>query len=379
MPAPLPLVESFATIEDPRHGALYPLPEIMVLTVCAVISGADTFVAVEQFGKARLAWLRRLLPFERGTPSHDTLGRVFALIDPDAFEQCFQAWTHHVAQLTDGEVIALDGKTLRGSYDRASDQAPLHLVEAWASEQHLTLGQRRSAAGANEIETIPRLLEMLVLDGCIVTLDAMGCQVDIAAAILDAGADYVLQVKANQRALHADLRQFFDRHLRHGQEADVREVDGGHGRVEVRRCWAVEVAGQGWIDTARWPRLRSIAMIESERFEVEPGRGDGPACGKTSKQRRYVISSLPGAAERLLEATRRHWHIENRLHWTMDVVFGEDRSRVRRPEAAENLARVRRLAHSILRRDDRVKGGVQTKRMRAGWDPDYLEHLLGHL
>ena len=226
-----PLANSFEKLDDPRDGETFPLGEIVVLVVCATLSGADTFVAVKEFGESRLDWLRSLLPFEDGIPSHDTLSRVFRRIDPEQFEECFRTWTREAYEQTDGEVVAIDGKTLCGSADVATGQKPRHLVEAWACRQGLTLGQRRSESGSNEIEAIPELLETLVLEGCIVTIDAMGCQTDIAETICEAGADYVLRVKDNQEGLRADIERLFERRLERGFEADYTDVDGGHGRV----------------------------------------------------------------------------------------------------------------------------------------------------
>lgn len=377
------LLESFEPLEDPRHGEIYPLEEIVVLVICATISGADTFVAVQQFGEARLEWLRGLLPFEKGIPSHDVLSGVFGRIDPEQFEDCFRRWVQGIRRKTDGEVIAIDGKTLCGSGDRATGKGPRHLVEAWATEQRLVLGQRQSENGSNEIEAIPQLLETLRLEGCIVTIDAMGCQTDIAEAIQEAGADYVLRVKDNQESLRADIERAFDRCREHGARPGTTDVDGGHGRVETRRCWAMEVGGRGLIDSDRWAGVNSIALIETERFEADPGAESGAeagsAGGKTTIERRYVLSSLSPDASQLLEATRRHWRIENGLHWSLDVAFGEDDSQVRTGNAADNLGRVRRLALSMLKQDDSIDGGTETKRLRAGWDPDYLEHLLRQL
>jgi predicted transposase YbfD/YdcC len=378
-----PLANSFEELDDPRDGETFPLGEIVVLVMCATISGADTFVAVKEFGESRLDWLRGLLPFEDGIPSHDTLSRVFRRIDPEQFEECFRTWTREACEQTDGEVIAIDGKTLCGSGDVANGQDPRHLVEAWACEQGLTLGQRRSESGPNEIKAIPKLLETLVLEGCIVTIDAIGCQTDIAEAVCEAGADYVLRVKDNQKRLRADIERLFERRLERGFEADYTDVDGGHGRVETRRCWAIEVGGQGLIDSDRWAGVKSIALIETERFEAEPdpdGESEnGPVSGETATEKRYVISSLPPDAEQLLQASRRHWRIENGLHWRLDVAFGEDDSQVRTGSGAENLGRVRRLALSMLDQDDSIDGGTETKRLRAAWDTEYLEHLLGQL
>jgi predicted transposase YbfD/YdcC len=378
-----PLANSFEELDDPRDGETYPLGEIVVLVVCATLSGADTFVAVKEFGESRLDWLRGLLPYEDGIPSHDTLSRVFRRIDPGQFEECFRTWTREAYEQTDGEVIAIDGKTLCGSGDAATGQDPRHLVEAWACRQGLTLGQRRSEKGSNEIEAIPELLETLVLEGCIVTIDAMGCQTGIAEAICEAGADYVLRVKDNQEGLRSDIERLFERRLGRGFEADYTDVDSGHGRVETRRCWVIEVGGRGLIDSDRWAGVKSVALIETERFEAEPDPdetvGNGPVSGETATEKRYMISSLPPDAEQLVRASRRHWRIENGLHWRLDVAFGEDHSQVRTGSGAENLGRVRRLALSMLKQDESVDGGTETKRLRAAWDTEYLEHLLGQL
>jgi predicted transposase YbfD/YdcC len=379
-----PLVDSFAEIEDPRHprNTLYPIEEILLLAICGTISGADDFVSIAEFGEAKLGWLRGLLPFDHGVPSHDTLTRVFGQIEPSDFERCFRAWTRRVEEKTGGQVVAIDGKTLRGSRDRASGKGPLHLVEAWACGQELMLGQRRSEDGANEIEAIPELLETLTLEGCIVTIDAMGCQTSVAEAVTEAGADYVLRLKDNQSGLRADVERLFERRLDVGFEPGHTDVDAGHGRVETRRCWAINVAGKGLVDEGRWPGLQSVALVETERFVAEPQETTpeaGPAEGKTETERRYLISSLKADAEKILEASRRHWQIENGLHWTLDVAFGEDHSQVRTQNAAENLALVRRLVASAVKQDDRVDAGTKNKRKRAGWDDDYREHLLQNL
>jgi predicted transposase YbfD/YdcC len=377
----VPLIDHFAQIEDPRRSrnTLYPIEELLLLAICAVLSGADTFVAIEAFGRSKLDWLRGLLPYERGIPSHDTIGRVFGMLRPSEFERCFRAWTRRVQQQTCGEVVALDGKTVCGSGDRAAGADPLHVVEAWATEQELVLGQCRSSGGTNEIEAIPQLLEHLVLEGCIVTLDAMGCQTDVAAAILGAEADYVLRAKDNQAGLRADIERLFARRLVRGAAPDHTAVCGGHGRVETRCCWVLDVEDRGMIDQDRWPGLRSVALIETERFVAEPQTEGGCVKGTTETERRYLLSSLPAEAELMLRASRRHWGIENGLHWVLDVAFREDHSQVRAGHAAENVALLRRLAVSVLKQDEQVGAGIQTKRMRAAWDDDYRARLLQHL
>ena len=376
-----PLIDSFAEIEDPRHprNTLYPIEEILLLAICGAISGADDFVSIAEFGEAKLGWLRGLLPFEHGVPSHDTLTRVFGQIEPSEFERCFRAWTRRIEKKTDGQVVAVDGKTLRGSRDRASEEGPLHLVEAWATGQELMLGQKRSEDGAGEIATIPRLLEVLTLEGCIVTTDAMGCQTDVAEAITEAGADYVLRLKDNQKDLRTDVERLFKARLDIGVEPGHTDVDGGHGRVETRRCWAVDVAGKGLVDEARWPGLQSVALVETERFVAEPQSEAGRAEGETETERRYLISSLEADAEKILEASRQHWQIENGLHWVLDVAFEEDHSQVRTQNAAENLALLRRLVVSTVKKDDWIEAGTKNKRKRAGWDDEYRGHLLQKL
>jgi predicted transposase YbfD/YdcC len=394
------LIDSFAEIEDTRsaRNTLYPIEEIILLSICGAISGADDFVALEAFGQSKIDWLRGFLPYERGIPSHDTLGRVFAQINPSDFERCFRAWTRRVQEKTRGEVVAIDGKTVCGSGDRASGSPPLHLVQAWATEQQVMLGQRRSEDGSNEIKTVPPLLEVLALEGCIVTIDAMGCQTAIAAAILEAGADYVLRVKGNQKGLHRTISQLFKQKRALNQRFDWApdynwapdyigpdhvDVDSGHGRVETRRCWVMEVAGRGLVDEDRWPGLQSVALVETERFVAKPQAeaqaGDAAVQGETETERRYLISSLEANAEAILAASRQHWRIENQLHWVLDVAFREDHSPVRTGYAAENFALVRRLVTSVIQQDNREDGGTQTKRMRAAWDDDYREHLLQQL
>ena len=340
------IVKRLAELDDPREGPIYSIEGILLLTVCAVICGANTFVDVEQFGEVRLGWLRGLLPFEDGTPSHDTIGGLLGRVEPEAFERCFLGWKRRVAEQTEGEVVALDGKTLRGSYDNASDKAALHMVEAWASEQELVLGQKRSDGGKNEIETIPKLLSLLHVEGCIVTIDArVGCQKKIAEAITDQNADYVLALKDNQQGLRADVERLFEERLPRSSfsssggdgngrlaEPDCEQVSAGHGRVAVRRCWAVSVDGRGIVDEEGWPELRTVAMIESERFVAEPSAEEGRAEGQAQVERHYVVSSLEyvvssleaADAEEILKAKRDHWRIENGLHWRMDVSFRED-------------------------------------------------------
>jgi predicted transposase YbfD/YdcC len=372
------LVEYFATLPDPRieRTKQHPLLVILVIAICATLCGADDFVAMEQWARAREGWLRERLALPNGIPSHDTLGRVFARLDTEAFARCFLAWVAALRQTLGEEIIALDGKTLRHSFDRASQKAAIHMVSAWAATNHLVLGQVKVNEKSNEITAIPTLLQWLDLHGCIVTIDAMGCQTAIARQIVAQGGEYVLALKENQETLYADVVEFFE-DARARQFAAVthgfhREVDGGHGRIEIRCCWTV--AAIDWLRERHpaWEKLTAIVMVEAERR----------VGGKSSQERRYYISSLPGgtagSAARLGEAVRGHWGIENQVHWVLDVSFREDDCRVRLGNAPQNLATVRHIGLNLLRQEPSLKVGIKNKRLRAGWDLDYLERILAH-
>ncbi|MGM0706032.1 MAG: ISAs1 family transposase [Bacteroidota bacterium] len=380
--SPPALIDYFADLDDPRreNSTDYPLHEIIIITICAVVCGADGFTAIASFGRAKKDWLGSFLELENGIPSHDTIGRFFGLLDPGAFETRFAEWVRDACEHTGGDVVAVDGKTLRRSYDRASGKAALHMVSAWASENGLTLGQVATDAKSNEITAIPDLLKVLDVAGCIVTIDAMGCQTAIAEAITDADADYVLALKDNQKTLRTAVEATFDRLRASRREpcSSCTSVTGGHGRVETRRCWALAVADTDLTRFNDWHGLRTICMVEYERDEYERDEyeRDEESDGGPITERRYYISSLPPDAEALLKATRRHWHIENRMHWVLDVAFQEDQSRIRAGHAAQNMATVRRLALSLLQQDERLSMGIKNKRLRAGWDHKYLQTLL---
>lgn len=373
--SPLPrLTDHFATLDDPRidRTKRHALLDIVAIALCGVLCGADSWVEIEQFGQAKLAWLRTFLRVPHGIPSHDTFGRVFAALDPVQFERCFLGWVQALAVEMAGQVIAIDGKTLRRTHDRRAGQGPLHLVSAWATTNGVALGQVRVADHANEIVALPILLQALVLDGAIVTIDAIGCQTAVAQTIIAGNADYVLALKENQPAtyqavvdLFTDARATDFGTLVHDTAATI---DKGHGRLERRRCWAVsDPAFLAYLDpTGRWPGLRSVVMVEAERRIGT----------EVSREARYYLSSLPGAAARLNAIIRAHWAIENQLHWVLDIAFREDESRVRTGHAAQNLAVVRRLALNLLRQDQTVKVGVKAKRLKAGWDEAYLLRLL---
>ena len=361
-------VRHFGDLEDPRidRAKRHELLDIIVITLCAVVCGADNWVEIEEFGKARRDWFARFLKLPNGIPSHDTFGRVLSLLDPEQFARCFMAWVRSVSELTRGEAVAIDGKTLRGSHDRTRGKGPLHMVSAWASENRMVLGQTRTAAHSNEITGIPQLLSLLELQGCLVTIDAMGCQKGIARRIVDGGADYLLAVKSNQGELHENIKDVFDSLEREGFDGAAHtcheEVSNGHGRVERRKCWVItDLEELSYVDPNRqWAGLGSVAKLSCWR-----GADSGPA-GET----RYYICSYPAKAAALLKAARGHWGIENSLHWVLDMAFDEDRSRVRAGHADQNLA--------VVRQERSAKVGVKAKRKKAGWDHDYLLKIIAH-
>ena len=387
----LSLTEHFASLPDPRveRTRSHALLDLLTIALCATLCGADSFVEMEAWGRAREAWLRERLELAGGIPSHDTFNRVFARLDPKAFERCFLAWTEALRQTLalpadapasppEGATpaathLALDGKRLRRSFDRGSGSGALHLVSAWATEQQLVLGQVKVAEGGNEITALPELLSLLDLSGCLVTIDAIGCQREIARQIVAQGGDYVLAVKANQPALLEDVQLFLDEAhqegFREGAYQAHQTFDADHGRQERRAYFMTgEVA---WLRARHqsagadaWAGLASIGMVEARR------RGGGPGT-KVSVERRYYISSLAadaGSAQQFAAAVRGHWGIENGLHWVLDVAFREDECRVRRDHAPQNLATLRQLAVNLLRRERTAKVGVKTRRLKAAWD-----------
>ena len=364
----------FADLPDPRveRSKRHQLLDVVTIAVCAVLCGADTWVAVEAWGKAKLPWLRTWLDLPHGVPSHDTLGRVFAALDPAAFEGCFLGWARDLAAATGGRVVAIDGKTLRRSHDRPAGKEALHLVSAWAGANRLVLGQVAVPDKSSEVEAIPALLDLLEVDGAVVTIDAIGCQTAIARRIRARGADYVLAVKGNQPTLH-ELAAHHFAVVADGDAAGLAParhaaVGKGHGRLEVRRCWASDDPEVlGWLDPARaWPALGSVACVEGERR----------VGGAVTRERRYYLSSLPADPARIAAAVRGHRGIENRLHWVLDVALREDECRVRAGHAAENFAVLRRIALNLLRQDRTAKAGIKAKRLRCGWDDAYLLQVL---
>ena len=371
MPASLPA--HFAARTDPRaeRGRNHPVLTVLTIALCAVIGGADSWVEVVQFGKAKREWFAGFLDLSHGIPSHDTFGNVFAALDPDQFHACFLAWVQAAVTQTAGAVIAVDGKTARRSHDRGAGKAAIHTVRAWASANGIVPGQVKTDAKSNGITAIPALLDLLLLKGCIVTIDAMGCQTAIARQIVTQGGDSVLALKGNQSDLyHGAVHLFTD-----GRATDfadyqwdaVETVAGEHGRVEVRRCWTISDAetlmhlnGEG-----EWIGLRAVAMVEAER-----------RVGNTVvREQRYHLTSMTEASV-VERAVREHWGIENGLHWVSDVAFRENECRVRVGHAAENFVVVRHLALHLLKGERTAKIGVGAKRLKAGWDAQYLRTVL---
>jgi predicted transposase YbfD/YdcC len=362
--------DHFANLADPRRRPpVYPLINIVTIGVCAVICGADDFVAIERFGKTRRKWLARFLDLKEGIPSHDRFNAIFAAINPAEFEACLLSWITALHEITGGQVIAIDGKTLRRSYDKASGKAAIHMVSAWATANSISLGQVVTDAKSNEITAIPKLLEMIDISGALVTIDAMGCQTKIAQKILDGKGTYILNVKDNQPTLVAAIKEHFDEYLENNFAGIAHRFfqtqDEGHGREETRWYYVCRVPAD-LADAARWPGLKAIGMVISSTIR------DGKECNET----RYYILSEYLSARRFAGAVRGHWGIENRLHWQLDVTFQEDLCRIRKGHADANFSILRRTALAMLKNESSLKVGVKNKRLTAGWDEAYLEQVL---
>ena len=356
----------FSNLRDPRveRNREHLLEEILLIAIAAVLSGAESWNDIAQYGEEKLDWLKTFLTLPGGIPSHDTFNRVFAALDPEEMEKGFASWVSSIAKLTAGEVVAIDGKALCGTRETGK-KTLVHMVSAWAETNGLVLAQRKVDEKSNEITAIPRLLDALELAGTVVTIDAMGCQREIASRIVEKKADYVLAVKDNQGLLAEQVRDSF---LLLQSDAVAEEIDCGHGRVEQRRCSVI--ADLSLIEKAsEWASLQGLVRIESERFHK--------ATGKTEREVRYYITSLMPDAARLNAAIRKHWGIENKLHWVLDVGFGEDLDRKRAGHAAQNFSVLNRIALNLLRQDKSSTRGVKGKRLKAAWNNSYLLKLIG--
>jgi predicted transposase YbfD/YdcC len=358
----------FSGMKDPRRTSkghhLYPLEEILFLCISAVISGMDDWTSIAMFGRLKLSWLRQYLPYQHGIPSHDVLGKVFAVLDPIQFNTCFRDWVNSMAELTGGEVIAIDGKTICGSDDKSLGKSALHVVSAYAAGNRLCLGQEAVAEKSNEITAIPALLKLLTVKDCIITIDAMGCQKTIAATIIDKEADYILMVKDNQQELKQQVEKVFG--LNPKTEAGM-TVDFGHGRIEQRTCQAID--NLAFLDDKQdWPGLKSIAKVISERTDKRSG--------KKSTETRYYISSLAAKPKVIGKAIRSHWAIENNLHWTLDMVFKEDNSLKKKGNSPLNYNIIAKMALAIIDRETESKSSKPQKRKRAALDDEFRSTLL---
>ena len=362
-------LDYFKELPDHRQPGkvIYPLNEVLLLSLLAVLAGAETFCDIARFGEKKLALLRRFLPFTDGAPPHDRLGDIFATLDAKAFQSCFVAW---VAALTNtpAEVIAIDGKTSRRSYQKKGSKEPIHMVSAFAARQRLVLGQVKVNEKSNEIVAIPALLDMMAIEGAVVTIDAMGCQRDIAKKIIDKNADYILALKGNQGTLREDVEVFAnEQKALNFKDATIsahQTVDGDHGRIETRNYTVIHDVG--WLqERHEWPGLKGLVMVESQR-EID---------GKTTRETRFYITSLVLLANAIGPMIRAHWAIENSLHWVMDMVFRDDECRIRTEHAPANFTTLRHMAHNLIRKAP-GKDSLRLKRKTAAWDDGYLASLI---
>jgi predicted transposase YbfD/YdcC len=375
IPVNASIVEHFQTLEDPRmeRTKKHNLLDILVIALCTLLTGGEGFQDMALFGKSKRAWLQTFLALPHGIPSHDTFGRVFARLNPQRFQECFLSWTQAVAQLTQGTLISLDGKTLRASFDRATASSPLHMLSAWCSDHGgLVVGQLKTDSKSNEITAIPELLHLLAIKGCIVTIDAMGCQTAIANQIRDQGGDYLLALKGNHKKAYKAIKQYFHQHIEHQLAWRTAEnffdaFDDSHGRTVRRRVWTITDL-VALPELAQWPDLQAVIVVETIRAAY-------PGAPITSDYRVY-ISSLIRSATVFVTMIRQHWHIENKLHWSLDVTFNEDRCRIRKEHAPENVAAVRHIALNLLRQEHSYQISLRQKRLLCGLDEHYLLTVL---
>ena len=367
-----PLISELSRITDPRidRRKEHKLIDILAIAICAAICGADTWEQIEQYGNSKHEWLSTFLELPNGIPSHDTIRRVFIFIDPNEFRTAFINWIKSIKDLMENEVVSIDGKTLRGSHNKRDGKSAIHMVSAWASDMNMVIGQLKTEEKSNEITAIPELLDLLDISGCIVTIDAMGCQKKIADKIIEKDADYVLALKKNHETLYDDVDLFFQdakkNNFKDIQHSYHETTDGDHGRIETRRHWLV--SDIGWLTgKSSWKELHSIGMIERER-DVN----DEISC-ETS----YYILSSKCDLKIFVDSARKHWGIENKLHWSLDVSFREDECRKRMGNSAENFAIIRHIALNLLKQENSMRKSINTKRLQAGWDDIYLMKVLG--
>jgi predicted transposase YbfD/YdcC len=368
------ITEHFSKITDPRKHTRkndHKLGDIFVIAICGIICGADTWTAVATYGLAKKDWLNTFLELPNGIPSHDTFSRIFGLIDPKEFQECFASWIRAVSKLTEGEIASIDGKTLRRSYDTSSSKPAIHMVSAWANNCGLVLSQLKTEEKSNEITAIPKLLTMLDLQGCIVTIDAMGCQKKITEKIASQEGDYVIALKGNQGSLFQSVKNTLEHNSLSSNESDFdfyQTEDIGHGRHEIRSYLTTDNLDKVPM-ASDWPGLKTVGVAVSKVTKNK----------KTTRELRFYISSIKNDAKLFAKSVRSHWGIENSLHWVLDVAFREDESRVRKNHGPENMATMRHIALNLLKQDKTAKIGVNGKRLKAGWDNDYLANILSGL
>ncbi len=370
--------DHFANLDDPRvdRRRRHKLLDILVIGICTVICGGDDYPSMRAFGKAKEKWLETFLELPNGIPSSDTFWRVFGALDPEQFQECFLSWMAAISAVSEEEIIAVDGKQLRRSHDKSNGKAAIHMVSAWATSNRLVLGQVKVDEKSNEISALPELLSRLDLHGCLVTIDAMGCQVDIAEQIIDQGGDYLFALKGNQSNLHEDVELLFDdlaesKYSAYAYDHD-KSVEKDHGRIEIRQCWTIsdpEII-RHLPGAQRFAHLQTVIKVRAER-SIDTKQ--------PTVENRYFISSATTQAKKALHATRTHWQIENSLHWVLDIAFREDESRIRKNHGAHNFAILRHLALNALKQETSAKIGIKNKRLKAGWDEFYLLKVLGHL
>ena len=365
------IITHFSELSDPRleHKKYHKLLDIVVIAICAVVCGANHWTNVETFGRSKFNWLQSFLELPAGIPSHDTFRRVFMLLDPEEFRKCFLSWVKAVSQVTNGEVIAIDGKQLRRSHNKKLGEKAIHMVSAWATQNELVLGQVKVDDKSNEITAIPKLLKMLEISGCIITIDAMGCQKDIAQQIINQKGDYVLSLKKNHKTLFLQVENLFTNLISNKIQFDYHQTkEKSHGRLEIRQCWTVQLTdlSEPLYKSNEWKNLKTIVMIKSKRV----------LNGKEENKTRYFISSLSCGAKKHLGAVRSHWKIENSLHWVLDIGFREDESRLRTGHGPQNFAMLRHFALNLLKQETSSSEGMESRRLEAGWNEDYLVKVI---
>ena len=369
------IVDHFPTLEDPRieRTKKHNLLDILVIALCTLLTGGDGFQDMELFGKSKHAWLQTFLALPHGIPSHDTFGRVFARLNPRRFQECCLSWTQAVARLTQGTLVSLDGKTVKASFDRATAASPLHMLSAWCSDNGgLVIGQTRTDSKSNEITAIPDLLQLLAIQGCIVTIDAMGCQTAIAAQIQDQGGDYLLALKANHNKAYKAIKAHFHQEIEHNltwrnEENFFDAFDDTHGRTVRRRLWTITDL-TGLPELAKWPGLQTVIVVETMRMAHQHA--------PVTSDYRFYLASLVRSATTFVTMIRQHWDIENKLHWSLDVTCNEDRCRIRKDHAAENMVALRHVALNLLRQEPSRRISLRQKRLLCGLDENYLLTVL---